>query len=225
MRDELVQYLVVGPHASHEQVVTDVALASVGRMLATGIDQGTWPEFLDEAIAKRVKRCNRTKWDLIAALPGAYVHGCAIAFDPLHWDDVPEPVRKAAASHFDRERSGTPAERVGPGRWIIADAGLGMTTGKTAAQAAHALMLAVLDEIDVEDEISPEDEADLEEIDPDDKVEDLRPEAWEDVRFAELTSEAFRAAIERAAEVVEVEDAGRSEVEPGTTTACFVVIE
>lgn len=207
MRDELVQYLVVGPHASHEQVVADVALASVGRMLATGIDRGTWPDFLDEAIAKRVKRCNRTKWDQIAALPGAYVHGCAIAFDPMRWEDVPELVRKAAASHFDRERTAPPAGQVGPGRWVIADAGLEMTTGKTAAQAAHALMLAVLDGVAGND------------------PEVMGPEALDDVRFADLTADGFHAAIEHASVVVEVEDAGRSEVDPGTTTACFVIIE
>lgn len=208
MRDELVQYIVVGPQALHEQVVAGVALASVGRMLATGIDHGTWPDFLAEAIAKRVKRCNRTKWDQIVALPGAYVYGCAIAFDPLHWEDVPELVRKAAASHFDRERSGPPAGQIGPGRWVIADAGLGMTTGKTAAQAAHALMLAVLDGVTGSD-----------------PAEDLRPESLDDIRFADLTTAGFLAATQRASVVVEVEDAGRSEVEPGTTTACFVIIE
>ena len=208
MRDELVQYIVVGPQALHEQVVADVALASVGRMLATGVDQGTWPDFLDEAIAKRVKRCNQTKWNQIAALPGAYVHGCAIAFDPLTWEDVPELVRKAAASHFDRERSAPPAEQIGgPGRWVIADAGLAMTTGKTAAQAAHALMLAILDGVAGSD------------------PEGMGPGVLDHVHFADLTTEGFLAATQRASVIVEVEDAGRSEVEPGTRTACFVVIE
>lgn len=200
MRDELVQYIVVGPHTSHEEVVADVAYASVGRMLATGSDHGTWPDFLDEAIAKRVKRCNRTKWDQVAALPGAYVHGCAIAFDPMPGSDVPDLVHKAAASHFDRERAGGPAAPLGPGRWVVTDAGLGMTTGKTAAQAAHALMLAVLEGM-------------------------AGPEPIEHVRFADLAPGDFGATIARASMVVEVQDAGRSEVEPGANTACFVVID
>lgn len=207
MRDELVQYIVVAPHALHEEVVADVALASVGRMLVTGVDNGTWPDYLGEAIAKRVKRCNRTKWDRIAALPGAYVQGCAIAFDPMMGVDVPDLVRKAPASHFDRERSGPPASRLEAGRWVITDAGLQMTTGKTAAQAAHALMLAVLDGLAARD-----------------PLEALRPEAL-DVRFADLATDDFRAAQHRALAMVEVEDAGRSEVEPGTTTACFVIVD
>ncbi|SDB82672.1 hypothetical protein GA0111570_10431 [Raineyella antarctica] len=200
MRDELVQYIVVGPHATHEEVVADVMYASVGRMLATGTDHGTWPDFLDEAIAKRVKRCNRTKWGQVAALPGAYVHGCAIAFDPMLGDDVPDLVHKAAASHFDRERAGGPAAPLAPGRWVIADAGLGMTTGKTAAQAAHALMLAVLEDV-------------------------AGPDPVGHVRFVDLASDDFRATIDGSSTVVEVEDAGRSEVEPGANTACFVVVD
>ncbi len=201
MRDELVQYIVVGPHVLHEQVAADVALASVGRMLATGTDHGTWPEYLaGEAIAKRVKRCNRTTWEQIAGLEGAYVHGSAIAFDPMLGEDVPDLVHKAAASHFDRERSDEPAPRFGPGRWIIADQGLAMTTGKTAAQAAHALMIAVLDGA-------------------------TGPGPVDDVRFIDLPTEDFRNAKQRAVAVVEVHDAGRSEVEPGANTACFVVVE
>ena len=137
----------VSPQASHEQVCVAVALASAGalRQARAGLftEREIWNRWCNGSYTKsvRVPR-GPSHWDraldtsqhcLIDLGPVA-----AAAFEPVTYPDMTEPIRKARVSGLQRDTAtgylDYPQSRYTI--WLADD--LGMSTGKAAAQAAHA---------------------------------------------------------------------------------------
>lgn len=152
----LVQPIAVVP-GTHEDTVRAVALASA-LALGAGISaqdetvRAPWSAWLSERFTKSVRRMRRPAEirrvdELRAELDHETVvigSAAATAFTPMAYADFPPALSKLQVSGLDQERTGD-GDDPGPSvpRVVLTDA-VSMSTGKSAAQAAHALGLWVL---------------------------------------------------------------------------------
>lgn len=154
-------------------------------------------QWYSHRIRKVVRRARNKAWEQVQHLPGVTV-GCtaqARAFYPSAVKDVPPALKKLQIHGTDVPFS--PQHPPRPQLPLIAlNRDLGMSAGKAAAQAGHAAQLLAA-ELDLE-----------------------RLQQWHAHDFAvtvlELDSNDFNAL---AADAVLVQDAGFTEVPPGTITA------
>jgi peptidyl-tRNA hydrolase len=121
-------------------VVTAVALASVLALVATP-EEPAWQAWLDNRWTKTVRR--GTGPQLAAAEPFAAaqveVGGArAYGFVPCTYDELPAPLVKMQVAFFERDREGD-LDDPGRGPVICVNPAVEMSTGKTAAQAAHGI--------------------------------------------------------------------------------------
>lgn len=198
--DGPVQAIVVERAGVHADAVRAAALASALAWLATPDDPVWGPWFASGRVAKSVRRAKtHTKFDQAWAVAASHVtvgEARAAGFAPRRYDEFPAPVRQAQVQGVDFPR-GPAAALPGDGPWptVVADAGLAMSTGKTAAQVGHGLLEW------------------LHAADPATRA------AWAQapgVRFHELAPDAFARLAPRAAVVIR--DAGYTEIAPGSTT-------
>lgn len=204
---ELVQPIILlvdreNPCAE-DQGIAVAALASVGALLANP-RHPYWKTWAQGAFAKSVRRADAK---MFAKVAGEFPDHAlaeigdakALAFAPMQADSLPKRLAKLQVSGTTLPVGGTgePA-RV---RIVINDS-LGMSTGKAAAQAAHALFAWVL-------------EADPAELDRW-RVGDCA------LSVERVDAKAFDARS-RAASAPVIHDAGRTEIIPGSATA-FVKI-
>lgn len=102
----------------------------------------TWFESSD--YAKTVRRANRSTFDKLAGDPSGHPvtvgDAAAIAFTPVDSAAMPKPlaVLQVSGTILPETPSTAPAADHAP--TIVLNASLGMSTGKAAAQAAHALV-------------------------------------------------------------------------------------
>lgn len=145
-RNGLVQPIVVGPAGGHLEIIEAVMRASVTAYLDRDLEDPAWAEWLTGSFTKTVRAVNATRIAAIAELPGAVTvtvgDATAVAFAPSSYDDLPPMVARARVAGLDRDRSGT--EHPLAGFSVLVNDSLAMTTGKAAAQAAHALMVRAL---------------------------------------------------------------------------------
>ncbi|WP_051224791.1 peptidyl-tRNA hydrolase [Pseudoclavibacter soli] len=153
---EYAQNIVVFP-SDHLSTVAAVAMASTVRLCESDIDEHPWKKWLAGPFAKVVRRVTRSaRLEGVVAtaerLPSSMVcvgEARAYAFDPMLRDDLPHAVSRLQVSGLDlRERPGI-QPRLAP-QWIgraqanaplvLINGRVDMTTGKTAAQVAHAVM-------------------------------------------------------------------------------------
>lgn len=208
---ELVQPIAVAKAGSHESVVTAVASASVFAWFISRSNP-RWEEWLSGRFTKTVRRCSVAKLDaffeaekdsgdVTSLIPARWEEDDAIALGcvPMTYEEMPEALRKMQVAEFNRERSGEwhPNPK-GPRIFINAD--LEMSTGKTAAQVAHGLFGFILAQ-----------------------TEDYR-EIWLNTHLpfeiAEVRDVAWKSAARRARVVIN--DAGLTEIEPGSATVAVV---
>lgn len=144
--DEWVQPVLVGPEGSHLGVVEAVAKASV-LALAASPEDPAWAQWLSGSFTKTVRRARVAALAAVEDLGGVRATGpegaSAVALPPMRYCDLPRPVSKAQVQGLVREAP-EPSWRPAPGLWVVLRASVGMSTGKAAAQAAHALMAAAL---------------------------------------------------------------------------------
>lgn len=211
------QALVVldGGHLTHEKTVLAVAHASflptMGRLGAE-----PWGQWLAGGMAKSVRRVKPNKFFAmldardrgepdhegarVSRIHGSFNIPMVLSFPPAPMGRWPMGVLKAQVSHFDRPRDealwdrgaelllarGT-LDRTRP--CLVVDSSLGMTTGKEAAQAAHAMWLC-----------------------GEDLPEEWLPSPWivrvGHQEFLELSQHARHRVV----------DNGHTELDPGTTT-------
>lgn len=213
---DLVQPIVVTATGSHEETVRAVAAASA--LASVHLDSPAWTPWLEHSFAKtvrRVKNLNRL-WrvsdDMRALGHGSFEYSCggpfagtagvyAKAFAPLPAAELPKPVSRLWVSGFDRERSGCwPEMLVHADVMVVLNGGIPMTTGKAAAQAAHALtgwLLAA-----------------------DGEARDRFVTGQSSFRLVEEPTDVFDRLWPHAAAAIA--DAGHTEVAPGSRTALAV---
>lgn len=201
----------MGRGGTHDQVLRAAALASAHALLR-GLDQPTtrpiWQAWARGHMTKIVKHTSTSRVTTAAAdYDGRLFHDAeatAAAFTPSDRDQWPSPLRRAQVQGLSRERC---AQRWEPtaGLWVLLDSSLGMSTGKSAAQAAHALSRLVWG-------------ARIGALDPA-LVREL-----ETVGFADVDQDTFAqfSQPEDASWVTAVRDNGHTEVAAGSMTAVLV---
>lgn len=196
--DGLIQPIVVRRTGTHEQMVEAVARASV-RAYLLDPENPAWKPWLAASFGKTVRRARPVEVEKAREFFVASAKvGDAEAFAclPVAKDDMPAPIRKMQVSGTVAERTGWANRASTSGPTLKVNSGAAMTTGKTCAQVAHALFAWVLQrtEGELDSWIANGMQFTISEAAPD--------------RFAALT---------KSADIV-VEDAGHTEVDPGTAT-------
>lgn len=204
----LLQPIVVRRTGTHEDMVTAAARASVAAWMACP-DDPAWEPWLAGSFGKSVRRARPVEVEKAREFMVASVAvGEAEAFAglPVTREEMPAPVRKLQVSGTNAPRVGWPKpvtatqDPFGFVRpWMVINMGANMTTGKTCAQAAHGLLGWALHQ--------------------DDAVLDEWGAAGMPFNVSEHDGEQFDNLVKhsRASDVI-IQDAGHTEVEPGTTT-------
>jgi peptidyl-tRNA hydrolase len=200
----LVQTIVVKP-SEHFDTVAAAALASGLAMADADLKSDPWHSWLSGSFTKSVRRAKRpAELARVRALdmPGTEISigdAVAIAFAPQRYEDNAPAISKLQVSGLDLMLGGTdfhlPAE-VTPHIEVNRD--VYMSTGKAAAQVAHALGAWVLAQSD-----------------------ETRT-AWArdpGLSICEVSFTDYQAHDSSDPSMVTIVDQGRTEIEPGTATA------
>lgn len=212
-RSAWVQPILVDRAGEHRATIEAAARASVLAYLRDPANPA-WEQWLSGPFTKTVRRVTASKLDAARqAAVAADITTCdtdldagrALAYPPFLRDALPREVAKAQVSGTDLPRGERQSQDSGPFRILVDDT---LTTGKAAAQAAHAAwMRLVTRNLD----------------DPEQVAEWGRHGAPLSVTL--VTKEQL-AALERDKSGVTgyhfVHDAGWTEVEPGSLTAAAV---
>lgn len=155
----LVQQIIVYTEGSHEDVVVTASQCSVMALIDTYVEhKAIWDEWKSGPFTKVVRRCKskQTVADLAEEVPGCLYHhtvyeesDVTVAFATLPLDPqfLHKSIRKCQIANFQRERKGFGTYNIshplyGPmvDMVVAINPDVEMTTGKTAAQVAHAEM-------------------------------------------------------------------------------------
>lgn len=212
---ELVQPIIVARTGSHEDAIRCVAEASLRAYLAAP-DLPEWRAWLAGVFVKTVRRAKAAEYEK-AKGAGALAevrHGDAraVAFPPRSADALPRPIARLQVSGTELERRGW-GEQAGARVMVALNGDLEMSTGKAAAQTAHAIWAIWL------------------------QLSQRERQRWvaEDLAFRLTSVAAADMSLGRLLGIgpddygwepsslyVAVRDAGRTEVEPGSLTAVGV---
>lgn len=192
-----VQPIAVRP-STHFETIAAVAIASNLMFAAADRTSGQWKSWLEQSYGKNVRNIRRpAEADRLDAMDGHriefFVGGAsAFAFAPMEYSDFPAPLKKLQVTGLDLPRtedSFLVPGMVQPQVTISTDAR--MSTGKTAAQVAHAVMLWLLE------------------------LDEATASRWTLSPGLSLTYGSLAAAAGHGATVI---DNGHTELEPGTAT-------
>lgn len=139
--DEYVQPIVVSRTGTHEDAVTAAAQVSLRAYLCDP-DDPRWLTWLAGAFTKTVRRAKPTQ--LAALRPQATVavqqgQSVALGFPPCTYAELAPSIARLQVSGTELERMGWGGNDRMARLCLVVNESLGMSTGKTAAQAAHAL--------------------------------------------------------------------------------------
>ncbi|MGP9503781.1 peptidyl-tRNA hydrolase [Specibacter sp. AOP5-B1-6] len=204
---ELVQPIILlvdrEEPASEQHGIAAAALASVQAFLRDP-ENPDWQQWAAGAFAKSVRRADAKMFaKVIAAFPDHVLatagEASAVGLPPMPAAELPKLLAKLQVSGTQLP----PGEPLPPAPLsIVLNASLEMSTGKAAAQAAHALFAWVLE------------------------AKPAAVEAWAVAGFPvgilELPAKVFRKGARKSSGPV-IQDAGRTEIEPGSTTAYVTV--
>lgn len=203
---QYVQTIVVAPTGDHEDVIRTVAHSSVAcAAMATEEHEAAWTQWLSGAFTKIVKRTSLAKVERLAAETSGAVVRCgreavACALPPMLPDERPLLAVKAQVSGLQREHVRLATPPFSHPLSLMMNNTLGMSTGKAAAQAAHATVTAFLSEgmgVDAD-------------------------EFMADISLEFSTPEQMDAALALGVALAVIKDAGRTEIAPGSRTAVVV---
>lgn len=204
---EYVLTLVLHVEKSERPAQTDALETAARAVLAILADErsageGEWAEAMhawqDARIRKVVRRARGIEWRRAEALPGITVTGGTAevrVFPPVPLDEVPKELSKLQVTGTDLEDEELPEVPPGvPVLWV--NPGLEMSTGKTMAQVGHAAHLAWW------------------------ALPDTARKRWidDDFALAVRTASAPRWKQLLRSGLPVVQDAGFTEVEPGSRT-------
>jgi hypothetical protein len=212
---EWVQPILLARAGTHEDAIEAAARASV---LAFRDDYDTgnpaWAAWLADRFTKTVRRASTSHFTLAGDEATGHAESgdaAAVAYPPVQYQSLPHLVRKSQVQGTDYERTGWTTWTDAPGEHepsdifpilvlnpVVADA---MSTGKTAAQAAHATFAFMVL------------------LDPQARTTWLNNDApFQIVQAPDAASFDLFATRARVA----ITDAGLTEIAPGTTT--FLVL-
>lgn len=201
-RSEWVQPIVVDKAGTHLATIKCAAVASALAWLHTRqTTPEPWNAWLSGRFTKTVRRAPRAKLDRIADELGAVtVHlgeSRATALAPVRYEELPRDIAKLQVSGTELPAcTGREPRRDRAPVRLLVDRDL--TTGKAAAQGAHALFAWAL------------------------KADQANLEAWHEYPLTVQVQMVDRHALEAAAThtgAVVIRDAGFTEVAPDTLTA------
>ena len=149
----LVQPIVVAKIGTHLDTITAAAMSSVMSQIRNQEKQNIWREWLGGVFTKSVRRAGVNDFDKIISwcedndvIPAEFSIGesRALALPPMTYNNYPRIVRKLQVSGTDFPRTDYDVNKdlVGTDLTIYLDESL--TTGKAAAQAAHAMWIGTL---------------------------------------------------------------------------------
>lgn len=192
---------------SHADAVRAAAAAAVEALAASSGDdpavQELWKDWLSGPFTKTVRRANAKQWAKLPPADGQASFGPAhaAAFRPVSYENMDRIIARLQVSGTDLELADTSApDEESP--VLVMNSSLGMTTGKAAAQAAHALMAYYLG------------------LGEDGKS------AWEaggrPFQLVEVDAGRFAALSPLAVQGTAIRDNGLTEVAPGSATALVI---
>ena len=139
---EYVQPIVVTRSGTHQDVIAAAALASLGAYQLFP-EVPSWNQWMSGRFTKTVRRARpaqfvaATELSLVEVTVG-YARACAFA--PMFPDDFPHAVSKLQVSGTNMEHA--QPDTAQPGQVVVyLNQDLHMSTGKSAAQASHALWM------------------------------------------------------------------------------------
>lgn len=140
----LVQPIAVSKTGTHEETVIAVGLASV-MCWKHSYGLSCWEEWFEGPFTKTVRRGTTKQVEDCQIFPGAYTYRVgtttAVAVPPM--DDepsLPKPLNRMQVSGLDLVRHGWFSKPQDKQVAFVINNSLKMTTGKTAAQLAHAMV-------------------------------------------------------------------------------------
>ncbi|MCL2091978.1 MAG: hypothetical protein FWH11_12415 [Micrococcales bacterium] len=149
--DALVQPIVVDKAGTHLATIRAAAVASVLCWYAGRLDE-VWAVWLSGPFTKTVRRAKTAQVLALAQMPGSVTvgrpgdPGFAVALPPVRYTDLPREIVRLQVSGTDLPRDPALAgDDDCPVALLLRD---DLTTGKAAAQAAHALMAWALPKAD-----------------------------------------------------------------------------
>jgi len=203
--DEYVQPIVVSRTGTHEDAVTAAAQASL-RAYLLDPDDPQWQAWLGGAFTKTVRRAKPGQ--LAALRPQAAVavqqgQALALGFPPCTYAELAPAIAKLQVSGTELERVGWGSNDQLARLCLVVNESVGMSTGKTAAQAAHALFAWYL------------------------QADHVQRFWWVQVGTPLHITGATQAEFDRCAPKagVVITDAGRTETAPGTATVLALSLD
>jgi peptidyl-tRNA hydrolase len=198
--------LVLKKSGSHQEAIAAVAVAALEGYRASSAEQEIWDRWMNEGDGgKTVRRANdkdfakvSQRTDVIAT--SEVGEAKVLAFLPVAYTEMDSVIRRLQVGNTDFERKEMPEVAGAP--TIVLNLDLGMSTGKSAAQAAHAL-LAWWD-------LSSR------------QTRDEWVENGHNINVVEVSGELFRSESSLVDPFAVIHDAGHTEIESGSATA-FVV--
>lgn len=144
----LVQPIVLRRSGTHENATRAAALASVTAWYKHA-DDPAWDAWLAQRFTKTVRRArndNQFATAVSSAPCAAQIinDASAAAFVPVTYLDMPRHISKLQVSNLELPRTAWEAPDRDSGPVLVVNEALPMSTGKTAAQAAHALFAWLL---------------------------------------------------------------------------------
>ena len=147
MTSELVQPIALlidkeNP-ATHEDAIVAAATACVQAYARHSPKGGSWDTWLAGRFTKTVRRAKPKDFGNLVMDQGSFLYtfgtAAAIAFSPMTYDEMPKKLTRLQVSGTDL-RPGLEVTPYDSAPIIVLNGSLGMSTGKAAAQAAHALL-------------------------------------------------------------------------------------
>lgn len=151
----LVQAIAVAP-GTHFQTVAAVSIASAVSATHAPAGHTSWSAWMGQAFTKTVRRAKRPieietlENDPLVAHRHQLGSARAFAYAPMAYDDFPSHLRKLQVANLDVDRSLDPhldhwesptdSARGPLDPLVVINRDVPMSTGKTAAQVAHALV-------------------------------------------------------------------------------------
>lgn len=142
---KLVQAIAVKP-STHRDTICAVALAST-RAFLTPHNRSCWHEWLKASMTKSVRRATKPaalaacRADPLVTATAKVGEAQAFAYLPMPYEDFPKHLSRLQVSGLNIADEPSGISLDDRALFVEINAELDMTTGKTAAQVAHALVL------------------------------------------------------------------------------------